>query len=133
MRMCACVCYRSEVRVIQQLYNGVFREQGWANTADFKPLLKVALNPQANLTAFFPSDDSWQRVADYYCLTQQGVLDNISNLREMLANYIKAHLVPNRTLHSSAFEDGMLLQTLAKPTTDPNGPFLTHKLSKHIM
>jgi predicted DNA-binding protein YlxM (UPF0122 family) len=122
----------SEVRVIQQLYNGVFREQGWANTEDFRPLLKVALNPSTNLTAFFPSDDSWQRVADYYCLTQQGVLDNISNLREMLANYIKSHLIPNQTLHSSDFRDGLVLQSLAKPSSDPSGPTINHTLSRVV-
>jgi predicted DNA-binding protein YlxM (UPF0122 family) len=122
----------SEVRVIQQLYNGVFREQGWANTDDFKPLLKVALTPTSNLTAFFPTDDSWQRVADYYCLTQQGVLDNISNLREMLANYIKSHLVPNLTLHSKDFRDGMVLESMAKPTSDPRGVAINHTLSKVV-
>lgn len=120
------------MRVIQQLYNGVFREQGWANTEDFRPLLKVALNPSTNLTAFFPSDDSWQRVADYYCLTQQGVLDNISNLREMLANYIKSHLIPNQTLHSSDFRDGLVLQSLAKPSSDPSGPTINHTLSRVV-
>jgi hypothetical protein len=122
----------SEVRVIQQLYNGVFREQGWANTEDFRPLLKVALNPSTNLTAFFPSDDSWARVADYYCLSQQGVLDNISNLREMLANYIKAHLIGNVTLHSWEFKDGMVLHSMARPTTDPNGPSVSHTISKVV-
>lgn len=126
-------CHCSEVRIIQQLYNGVFRDQGWANTEDFRSLLKLALNTTANLTAFFPSDDSWQRVADYYCLTQQGVLDNISNLREMLANYIKAHLVPNETLHSSDFRDGLVLQTMAQPASNPNGPAVNHTLSKTIM
>lgn len=128
----AAFCCCSEVRVIQQLYNGVFREQGWANTEDFRPLLKVALNPSTNLTAFFPSDDSWQRVADYYCLTQQGVLDNISNLREMLANYIKSHLIPNQTLHSSDFRDGLVLQSLAKPSSDPSGPTINHTLSRVV-
>jgi predicted DNA-binding protein YlxM (UPF0122 family) len=123
----------SEVRVIQQLYNGVFREQGWANTEDFRPLLKVALNPSTNLTAFFPSDDSWARVADYYCLTQQGVLDNISNLREMLANYIKSHLIGNVTLHSWDLKDDMLLYSMARPTSDPNGPSVTHTISKVVM
>lgn len=122
----------SEVRVIQQLYNGVYREQGWANTDTFGPLLKVAMNPSTNLTAFFPSDDSWQRVADYYCLTQQGVLDNISNLREMLANYIKSHLIGNMTLHSNDFRDGMVLRSMAKPSTDPNGPSVNHTISKVV-
>lgn len=117
------------MRVINQLYNGVFTEKGWARTPDFQPLLGVAINPRTNMTAFFPSDESWRRVADYYCLTQQAVLDNISNLPSMLAGYIKLHLVPNMTLFSDDFRNGMRLPTLKTE----NGQVTVHTLSQRKM
>lgn len=121
---CCCCC--REVRIVNQLYNGVFREKGWATTSDFKPLLSVATNPRTTLTAFFPSDESWRRVADHYCLTQQAVLDNISNLPSMLAGYIKSHLMPGITLFSTDFEDGMQLQSMR----ERDGAPVNHTLSK---
>jgi predicted DNA-binding protein YlxM (UPF0122 family) len=124
------VCTAREVEVINMLYNGVFREKGWARTPDFKPLLSVALNPHVNITAFFPADESWKRVADYYCLTQQAVLDNISNLPTMLANYIKLHLVPNTTLFSSGFRDGLVLNTMRDTNS---GPAMTQPMGRDVM
>jgi len=127
------LCCR-EVLVVRQLYNGPFREQGWANTMDFKPLLKWALNPQASFTAFFPSDDSWPRVAAYYCLSLQGVLDNISNLPEMLANYLKAHIVPNVIMYSKDFKDGMVLTTMLQASDRYlDLPSLSHRLQRTQM
>lgn len=130
---CALTYCCSEVPIIQQLYNGVYREQDWVNSDAFGPLFKVAIDPNAKITAFFPSDDSWQRVADNYCMSQQGVLNTISNLRQVLANYIKAHMVPGIVLPSSGFRDGMVFQTLAVPGADPNAPTLNHTLNKVVV
>jgi hypothetical protein len=61
------------------------------------------------------------------------MLDNISNLREMLANYIKSHMIPNTTLRSSDFIDGVILPSAAKPSSDPFGPTINQTLSAKEM
>jgi hypothetical protein len=88
-------------------------------------------NPKTNGTVFIPgSKEAASAEGAASCLTLDELFDIDMQHPNMAIAYLQSWVVPGATLHSSAFRDGMVLETMYRPGAGQ--PYLKLTLGKQV-
>lgn len=80
----------------------------------FKPILDLAQDYKANGTVFWPTDEALKHMSEMLCMPVPNIMNTLKASPSVAADIIKQWIVPNVTVMSNCFQDGMQLQSFKR-------------------